>query len=255
MNCDQSLLELYADGELDAARVLELEQHLRECPACAATLARLQSLQKTLRKEEHYFPAPAALRSRVLESLRDEVGDPTPRKAWNWSRPGFFTASGLAAACLAALLTVVFTQPSSRQMLEREVVASHIRSLMASHALDVVSTDQHTVKPWFDGKLDFSPPVRDLTPQGFPLLGGRLDYLKGHPVAAIVCQRRKHVINLFIWPDSGADVSPTLLSALEGYNVVHWSRGGMVFWAVSDVAEGELLSFAKTWESPETEAR
>jgi len=129
--------------------------------------------------------------------------------------------------------------------IEREVVSSHIRSLMANHLTDVASTDQHTVKPWFNGKLDFSPPVSDLATSGYPLIGGRLDYLRGRPVAALVYQRRKHLINVFAWPDEGVADAETPPRTQQGYHIIHETHGGMAYWIVSDLNSDELSSFGK----------
>jgi len=187
MNCQQAkpLIDPYADGELESAAILELEQHLEGCSACALTLRNVQSLKRTLKSDALYFAAPAGLRQRIKSEL------PSPAKAvplrqvwaWNWLTT---CLSGAFAVCLALLLMVTRTRPSSEQQLAQEIVSSHIRSLMPGHVMDVVSTDQHTVKPWFNGKLDFSPPVKDLAAQEFPLVGGRLDYLGGRSVAALV---------------------------------------------------------------------
>lgn len=135
--------------------------------------------------------------------------------------------------------------PSHEEMITREIVAGHVRSLMANHLSDVTSTDQHTVKPWFDGKLDFAPPVVNLASAGFPLVGGRLDFVDGRPVAALVYQRRLHFINLFIWPSTERQESSVVLQSREGYNILHWTRGGMTFWAISDVSADDLRSFAE----------
>jgi anti-sigma factor RsiW len=153
--------------------------------------------------------------------------------------------SGAFAVCLALLLIVTQTRPSSEQQLAQEIVSSHVRSLMASHVMDVVSTDQHTVKPWFNGKLDFSPPVKDLAARDFPLVGGRLDYLGGRSVAAVVFERHKHIINLFVWPAKKEDSKATSVAPGQGYNLIHWSAAGMVFWAVSDLNEKELMEFVQ----------
>src|SRR6266853_5413461 len=187
MNCQQArpLIDPYADGELEAAAILELERHLQGCSACALAWHNLQSLKKTLKQDTLYFTAPEELRQRIKSELPSPAKADPQRHAWDWKwNWNWLTGamSGAAAVCLAVLLTVTLTRPSSEQQLAQEIVSGHIRSLMASHALDVVSTDQHTVKPWFNGKLDFSPPVKDLAAQEFPLIGGRRDYLGGRRV-------------------------------------------------------------------------
>jgi anti-sigma factor RsiW len=253
MNCQQAkpLIDPYADGELEASAILELEKHLQSCSACALALRNLQSLKKTLKQDALYFTAPAELRQRIKSELPSPAKAVPQRAAWNWN--WLTTAmSGAFAACLALLLILTVFRQSSDQPLAREVVSSHIRSLMASHALDVVSTDQHTVKPWFNGKLDFSPPVKDLAPQEFPLIGGRLDYIDGRSVAALVYQRHKHVINLFIWPAKGKDSEPTSVTPIQGYNLIHWSEAQMTFWAVSDLNEQELLEFVHDFAAGKT---
>jgi anti-sigma factor RsiW len=244
MNCQQAkpLIDPYADGELEAAAIVELEQHLHSCSACGIAWRNLQSLKKTLKQDALYFTAPEELRRRIKSALPSPINVVLPWKAWNWN---WLTTvmSVAAAACLTLLLAVTQTRLSSEQSLAREVVSSHIRSLMANHALDVVSTDQHTVKPWFNGKLDFSPPVKNLTEQGFPLIGGRLDYVGGRSVAALVFQRNKHTINLFIWPVTEKNSNPTSSASIQGYNLIHWSDSKMSFWAVSDLNEKELTGF------------
>ena len=248
MNCTEArpLIDFYADGELDAARILELEDHFHGCPACTLAWRNAQALKKALKQEALYFPAPAELRRRVQAELRSQIAVQPQRSFWNWN---WLTAatSGLATVCLALLLTVTLNRPSADQRLAQDIVCGNIRSLMANHMLDVVSTDQHTVKPWFNGKLDFSPPVKDFAAQGFPLIGGRLDYINGRSVAALVFQRHKHIINVFIWPMQTQDSSPAVAASLQGYNVVHWTKTGMTFWAVSDLNEQELLEFVQDY--------
>jgi anti-sigma factor RsiW len=253
MNCQQAkpLIEAYADGELDAAAILEVERHIQGCAACSRAWRNLQGLKKSLKQDALYFTAPAELRRRIqlaLPAPAPAKTEPQPR-VWNLNLNWLTAAmSGAFAVCLALLFTM-FNHPSADQMLAAEIVSGHIRSLMVNHVMDVASTDQHTVKPWFNGKLDFSPPVKDLAAQEFPLVGGRLDYLGGQSVAALVFQRHKHVINLFIWPGKGADLKPEKLAAQQGYQLIHWSDAGMVFWAVSDLNEKELMEFAQDFRA------
>jgi len=250
MNCQKAkpIVEPYADGELDAAAILELETHIRNCPACAAALRNVQGLKMALKQDALFFAAPKELRRRVKAELHSQFATKSrwDFRNWNWLTTA---SSGLATACLALLLTVTLTSPSAQQKLTREIVSSHIRSLMASHVLDVVSTDQHTVKPWFNGKLNFSPPVKDLAAQEFPLVGGRLDYISGRSVSALVFHRNKHVINLFIWPAQESSADPASFSPIQGYNLIHWSEADMTFWAVSDLNKKELMEFARDYKA------
>ena len=248
MNCEQTkpLIQPYADGELDAARILELEEHIRDCPACALAWRDQQSLKKAMKQDALFFTSPPELRRSITAELYSQAASVSERKFWNWNWLTTATTA-FATVCFAFLLAFTLARPSARQQLAQEIVSSHVRSLMANHALDVASSDQHTVKPWFDGKLDFAPPVKDLAAQEFPLLGGRLDYLGGHAVVALVYQRHKHVINLFIWPAKTADSKPSVFKPLQGYNLVHWSEAEMTFWAVSDVDANDLLEFSKLW--------
>jgi anti-sigma factor RsiW len=253
MNCQQArpLIDFYADGELDAAGILELEKHIHDCPACALAWRNAQSLKKALKQDALFFTAPAELRRAIKAELRSQV-ETKPRwnfQNWNWLTTA---TTSVATACLALLLTLSLTRPSAEQRLTQEIVSSNIRSLMADHMLDVVSTDQHTVKPWFNGKLDFSPPVKDLAAQGFPLIGGRLDYIGGRSVAALVFHRNKHVINLFIWPLNGKNSKAAAFPSIQGYNVIHWSEAEMTFWAVSDLNEKELMEFVQDFAAAET---
>jgi anti-sigma factor RsiW len=253
MNCQQArpLIDPYADGELEAGAILELERHIQSCPGCMVAWRNLQGLKKALKQDALYFAAPAELRQRIKSELPSPARTVPQWPAWSWNR--LTTAmSGAFAVCLALLVTVTLFRPSSDQPLAQEIVSSHIRSLMAGHVMDVVSTDQHTVKPWFNGKLDFSPPVRDLAAQEFPLVGGRLDYIGGRGVAALVFQRHKHIINLFVWPAKEADSNPAPFAPRQGYNLIRWSEAGMVFWAVSDLNEKELMEFVQDYTTGRT---
>jgi anti-sigma factor RsiW len=181
----------------------------------------------------------------LTENIRRTAPLAPGRSRWNiWGTgsAGF----GLGAAVAAALL-LTGAAPTGQPLMD-EVVAGHLRSLQPGHLMDVVSTDRHTVKPWFDGKLDFAPPVKDLADQGFPLQGGRLDYAHGRPVAALVYGRAKHTINLFIWPEAGQGAAETT-AARNGYTVVHLNHDGMNVWAVSDVEKPELLEFMRLWQN------
>jgi anti-sigma factor RsiW len=250
MNCQQArpLIDFYADGELDAAGILELEKHIHDCPACALAWRNAQSLKKSLKQDALYFTAPTELRRAIKAELRSQVETKSRWNFWNWNWLTTATTS-VATVCLVLVLTLSLTRPSAEQRLTQEIVSSNIRSLMADHMLDVVSTDQHTVKPWFNGKLDFSPPVKDLVAQEFPLIGGRLDYIGGRSVAALVFHRNKHVINLFIWPVNEKDSKPTASASIQGYNVIHWINAGMTFWTVSDLNEKELMEFVQDYEA------
>ena len=240
MNCQEmeSLIHGYLDDELDLARSLDVEQHIASCPVCAHTHRELLDLRAALRRDAPYFNAPAALRRRLAASL--DKPESVSRR-WLWF-PRLATVA--AGAVAVAFLLWRTTPPTAGQ----ELVADHIRSLMANHLTDVPSTDQHTVKPWFNGRLDFSPAVKDLTAQGFPLIGGRLDYLAGRPVAAVVYRRRQHIINLFTWPAPGQPDRSADTSSRQGYNTIGWTRAGMSYAAVSDLNPKELTEFVHLLE-------
>jgi anti-sigma factor RsiW len=192
------------------------------------------------------FGAPDALRSRVLAAIEPadvvQSRSVAPSTWRQWLRDWRIGAPALAVAASLAVFSVM---PPRSSNLEQELISGHVRSLMASHLTDVATSDQHTVKPWFNGRLDFAPPVIDLANTGFPLAGGRLDYIGGRAVAALVYKRRGHVINLFVWPKTevGSNM-PVQVSTGEGYNIQHWAGGGMTFWAVSDLNATELQEFA-----------
>ncbi len=269
MSCEetQALIHGYLDGELDLVRSMEIQRHLETCRNCALLDQNQQALRSLVRDGSLYFRAPAGLEQRIraglgeahqsaLEPLRmvpPAAAGPSTRarrlgrRTWtpHWAWIGLAAAAAVAVIFLALLPRL--SRPSGEELLADEVVSSHIRSLMPNHLTDVLSSDQHTVKPWFDGRLDFSPPVVDLGSEGFPLVGGRLDYLAGRPVAALVYGRRKHLINVFVWPSpSGSDSGPlTKVAARQGYNVVRWTKSGMTYWAVSDVNAKDLEHFAQ----------
>jgi len=238
--CEEARLLLQAelDGELEPARIAGLAAHVAACPACAATRQELGALSRQLRGAMAYHPAPDRLRAAV----RTRLGAP-PAGPPRWRAPAAGFAAGFA---LAACLALVVVLPRQGDAPVDELVASHIRALQATHLLDVASTDQHTVKPWFDGRLDFAPPVRDLAADGFVLEGGRLDYLDGRPVAALVYRRARHVLNLFIWPTAEGDAPPGA-STTQGYIALRWTEAGMRHAVVSDLNRAELDRFVRLW--------
>ncbi len=241
MDCKEivELLPAQVDGELGPREALRVDQHLQGCAPCRAEYAQLAAARAAVKKHATYFAAPGDLARRIERAL-PPAPVPRNRRVWSWPNAGALLASMLAVAWSLGLY---MTLPTAADRLGDEVVANHVRSLMSDHATDVASTDQHTVKPWFNGKLDFSPPVNDLTSEGFPLVGGRLDYLDHRPVAALVYRHNQHVINLFVTPASAAkNLGPQHL-ARHGYHLIHWVRGGMDFWAVSDVDPVKLDRF------------
>jgi anti-sigma factor RsiW len=251
VNCKetQNLLHAYSDGELDLVRNLDVEQHLRECDGCSQAYRSLQALRSAVRSSALRFDAPPRLRRNLRRALREAGRPERPPRSIPWRLAPAFGALVLCALVVWGMVHG-FPGPSGRSLVAQEVLASHLRSLMAQHLTDVLSSDQHTVKPWFNGKLDFSPPVQDLAKEGFPLAGGRLDYLDGQPVAALVYHRRQHVINLFIWPAAaGAAPGPAQVTE-RGYHLLHWTGGGMTFWAVSDLNPAELREFAARLRRP-----
>ncbi len=250
MNCDDArvLIHGHLDGELDQVRDLEVERHLEECPRCAREYAALRAMRTRLKDEAFRFEAPAELKEKIRRAIPASQpsrakGYPSRRGTWV-QRAGRFAVPMAIGAMLALVVVPRAFGPNANQRVAGEVVASHVRSLMAGHLMDVASTDQHTVKPWFNGKLDFSPPVTDFVKDGFPLVGGRLDYIEGRPVAALVYQHGKHVINVFMWPAAGDETSAERIETEHGYHVVQLMVAGMNCWLVSDLNQLELDKFA-----------
>ena len=241
----RELLHAYVDGELDLANTRETEQHLQSCADCRGTERAIRELRSALTSDATAYRAPPHLRKNVRAALRREA-----KSSRQTLSPWLMFATGAAfAAVILGFALFQTTRATRTNAIVDQVVANHVRSLLAVQLVDVVSSDQHTVKPWFDGKIDFAPEVRDLSANGFPLVGGRLDYLDGKTVAALVYQRNKHAINLFITPaPTNRSTSPTVTSR-RGYNVVAWTNNGMKYWAVSDLNQTELRQFTQLFES------
>jgi anti-sigma factor RsiW len=242
MNCAEMnlLLHAYADGELDVVRSHEVEQHVKSCAACAAKMKSLKALQSAFKESDLAYGAPVSLRRSVRQIANPSEGRAThaPRSLeWFWK---WLAIGATAAAVLAIVLRPAGMSPNDALM--AEIVSAHVRSLMAEHLTDVVSSDKHTVKPWFAGKLDFSPNVTDFNDQGFALVGGRLDYLNGRAVAALVYKHNKHFINVFTWPAANAVASGQ--ESYRGYNVVSFDAGGFRYYLVSDMDEPGLAQLA-----------
>jgi mycothiol system anti-sigma-R factor len=255
MSCAETreLLSAYVDGELPPDRAAEVADHLASCAACAREYESTLETVRALREGLVRHRAPDVLRARVRAAIREERPEALPapplRRAWRapWRVPWRAVAAALVVAVASSGLTLLAAgrRPAAESVVAEEVLASHVRSLMPEHLTDVRSTDQHNVKPWFNGRLDFSPSVPRLDDAGFPLLGGRLDYVHGRPVAVVVYGRRQHVINAFSWPaDSGRDAGESLESR-HGYNMLRWRSGGVEHWVVSDLNAVELRQFAE----------
>ncbi|MEO6919709.1 MAG: anti-sigma factor [Collimonas sp.] len=240
----QELLPAYADQELGIVETLEIQRHLNGCADCQREYTAQCIVSARFKKEAGYFDAPPHLAQRIIAALPQDAASirfwHVNWRNFRWRNVGAAMATMLALAWSVGLY---LNLPSDQDKLTEEVIASHVRSLQVDHLSDVVSTDQHTVKPWFNGKLNFSPPVVDLAPQGFPLIGGRLDYLAGRPVAALVYRHAKHPINLYIWPTTDRDAPPQSQSR-QGYHLVHWTWDGMNYWTASDLAAADLQQFA-----------
>jgi anti-sigma factor RsiW len=247
VNCDETrrLLHGYVDGELDLPAALALEEHLRDCAACAQAHAALRDLRAAVQGADLYHPAPPALRDRVRAAIRrDGEAGRAPRK-FPWR--GLAVAASLAFVLLAGWDTVraLAPRPADDRVAEA-LVAGHVRAQMLdSHRVDVESSDQHTVKPWFEGKVDFAPPVFDLRKVNVELIGGRLDYVNNRPVAVLVYRERKHHIDLYVWPSAGGAAGPSS-SSRQGYHMIRWAQGGLTFWAVSDINEADLQLFVQS---------
>ncbi len=274
MNCAEirGLLDAHVDGELDLLHDIEIERHLAGCETCAQAVAGLTQLRAAYAEPALRHALPPGLEGRIAQALpreaspreaasHDKPSRETRPRALTWLRTWPSFSLGAAFACAVFMVwngaaprpvtpsgAVLSDVAPADDALATEVLSSHVRALMASHLTDVPSTDQHTVKPWFNGKLDFSPTVQDFAAKGFPLIGGRLDYLAGRPVAALVYRRRRHFINLFVWPAASAGTGETNASApltRQGYHLIHWAKAGSTYWAASDLGVDELQDFVR----------
>jgi anti-sigma factor RsiW len=249
MTCDEAEILLHAliDGELDAGHSRDVEAHVAGCPRCAAALADYRQMSKAIAGANLRYSAPLALRRRIESSLpqaQPQTSAPSRRSVIR----GFAMGSAVSALAATGLVAIVLRNDDEQRLLS-DVVSAHLRSLQAGHLIDVVSTDQHTVKPWFNGKLDVSPPVIDLTTQGFTLIGGRLDYVDARSIGAVVYRRRQHIINLFVAQTANTERRPARMETMQGFNVRRWSEQGMNFWAVSDIGPDELTEFGDKFEA------
>ena len=254
MDCNEThrLLEVNLDGELDLVHSRAVEAHVRDCPACTRREANARGRREALRENLPRFTAPAGLAEKIRRSTSSKIAFPRPRiEARSTTRlPAWWQFAGVAAG-LACALFAGFKWGDSRarsDALLSAAIEEHVRSLQSDHLMDVASTDQHTVKPWFAGQLDFSPPVVDLASAGFRLTGGRLEHLDGRRAAALIYHSSKHAINVFIWP-STTGTSPAAAARKDGYNVQRWSRSGLNFVAVSEIPAGDLERFARAFQS------
>ena len=246
MTCDEAEVLLHAliDGELDAGHARDVEAHIADCPRCAPQLAAYREMSRQVADADLRYTAPASLRRRIEASLPQAKPAPSRRSVLK----GFAMGSALSAIAASGLFAVVLRRDDN-QLIMSEIVSAHLRSLQAGHLTDVISTDQHTVKPWFNGKLDVSPPVVDLTAQGFTLIGGRLDYIDAQEIGAVGYRRRQHIINLFVARISDTESRPAKMENIQGFNIRTWSAQGMKFWSVSDIAPDELAEFGEKFEA------
>lgn len=261
MNCERTraLLGAHLDRELDAVNDRDLQEHLRGCARCLRAAEQQEQMKRLVRGAARYHRAPAGLEARIRATLSGAPADAPPESGgrnrgsagFAWFRPW---AGGLAAAAAMVLAmwtgSAVTSRRAAADYQAEELVSAHVRSLLGTHLTDVLSSDQHTVKPWFDGKVDFAPPVRDLAAEGFPLAGGRVDYVAGHAAAALVFQRNKHFINVFVWPAAAGAAPAPGERTLRGYNLISWRQGDLALCAVSDLNTPELREFTERFRKP-----
>ena len=268
MQCAESLrVQAYFDGEVDAVSAAEIERHAEHCNECRALLQDLETMRAALRRGVSYAAAPPELRSKIMDALDQEVtqaaGEPesgaadanaavlrrprpaVKRQARVWRGGSFWSGafSGLGGAAIAAALAFFVISPSLMSPLANDLVSAHVRSLMPDHLIDVVSTDKHTVKPWFAGHADVSPTVADFESQGYKLIGGRADYIEHQRSAVVVYQHGAHFINVFTWAAAGARLPSD--TTRSGYHLAFWQQGDIQYCAVSDTGWDELLGLVR----------
>jgi len=251
MDCTETRqrLDTYLDQELDLPAVVALDEHLASCGACQGIFASQSALQAGVRRHATYYAAPQRLVERVRAGINN--AERPARLSWHWARLPQWTQLGAAVAASAVvswMAALEYASPREDELLTEQVISGHARSVVTQHLADVASSDQHTVKPWLSSRLDFSPPVTDLAAVGFPLLGGRVDYIGHRTVAALVYRHREHYIDVFVWPDREPSRVPlTGSESRQGYNVVRWTEGGLAFWAVSDLNPAEMKAFVEAY--------
>jgi anti-sigma factor RsiW len=249
MNCEDAsvLVHALADGELDAGHAREVEVHAAACRSCAAELVAAREMKHLLWRTDLQFTPPASLRARI----EGAIPKPQPIADRRALLKGFALGTAMSALAASGIGFVVLRDARGERLMG-EAISAHLRSLQSEHLTDVLSTDQHTVKPWFNGRIDLAPPVPDLTAQGFTLIGGRLDFIDGRPVAALVYRRRAHVINVFVGQGLGAAPSSAQLHVVQGFNVLRWRNGGLSVTAVSDLNAQELEEFGSKFAAAAT---
>jgi anti-sigma factor RsiW len=263
MTCDElhEHIDPFLDNELGLAEAQKIQQHLEQCPNCESLYTSRLAVRDALQKPEMRFLPEADLRDQIHGELLKQIRPPA-RRAWrlpsfefpSWVLPGLAGAAAVLLFWFGSniFLTANRTSNGVLATVTAQLVSDHMRSLLGNHLIDVVSTDQHTVKPWFAGKLNFSPPVYDFSDQGFKLIGGRLDYLGDQEIAAVVFQHRQHLINLFVWPKSESTSFPDTSLQKEGFNLYGWEANGLIMWAVTDAAPDTLKSFVDLQRQKQT---
>jgi len=246
MKCSETreLINAYIDQELDLVHSLDIEKHMAECPACTITYKNLGALRLAINTDSLYYHPPADYQKRIQKKVLKKNRAEAIQSFLSRNLVGVGTFA-LVASLIILVFIPALSDFSSDNRLTDEIVSSHIRSLMADHQTDVTTSDRHTVKPWFNGKLDFSPEVQDFADRGYALVGGRLDYLDERAVASLVYRHKRHLINLYIWPSDDAAEVKMKYKFERGYNLINWSKAGMTYWAVSDINSQELEQFAK----------